>query len=282
MEVVQAQDKAKVRRDKTKEAIALALDGRWEEAVEVNREILYFFPEDAEALNRMGKAHLELGHYAEAEDAFRHSLRVAPHNTIAKKNLERLAQLQKTRPKPQQSGRVTVQNFIEETGRSAITNLHDPAPTAVLAKMAAGDIVKLSVKDSSLLVLNANGDYVGRVEPRLAARLVRLTNGGNRYEAAITSVSEGRVAVIVKETFRHPSLSGVASFPSASGESYGPYVHGAMVGYEAEADDDDGEDEAPTWKEDADGGEDEEFEEGRVSDVRAQREQDGDEENQEE
>ena len=43
------EDKARLRRDKAKEAIALALESRWEEALALNREIVAESPKDVEA-----------------------------------------------------------------------------------------------------------------------------------------------------------------------------------------------------------------------------------------
>ncbi len=58
-------ERNKLRREKSKEAVSLALKGLWEQAAEVNREILELFPEDVEAWNRLGKAFLELVRYDE-------------------------------------------------------------------------------------------------------------------------------------------------------------------------------------------------------------------------
>jgi tetratricopeptide (TPR) repeat protein len=259
MEVIQAQDKAKLRRDKTKQAITLALEGRWEEAVEVNREILYFFPEDTEALNRMGKAHMELGHYADAEDAFRHAVEISPYNTIAKKNLERLAQLRVAAPAPQQSRKVTVHQFIEETGRSGTTVLQSLASRSELAKLTAGAPVKLQVQDKALLAESAGGVTLGQVEPKLALRLTRLIAGGNRYEGVVTSVKNDKVTVLLKEAYRHPSQADVSSFPS-SGESYAPYLRDSLLRYEVE-DGDEEDEEAPTKWKDEDGDDASDFDE---------------------
>lgn len=251
MEVIQAQDKAKLRRDKTKQAITLALEGRWEEAVEVNREILYFFPDDTEALNRMGKAHMELGHYPDAEDTFRHAVKISPYNTIAKKNLERLAQLREVTPAPQQARKVTVHQFIEETGRSGSTVLQSSAPRSELAKLTAGAPVKLQVQDKSLVAESAGGVPLGQVEPKLALRLTRLIAGGNRYEGVVTSVKDGRVTVLLKEAYRHPSQAGVSSFPS-SGEGYAPYLRDSLLRYDVEDGDEEDEEAPAKWKNEED------------------------------
>jgi tetratricopeptide (TPR) repeat protein len=261
MEVIQAQDKAKLRRDKTKQAITLALEGLWEEAVEVNREILYFFPEDVEALNRMGKARMELGHYADAEDAFRHAVRISPYNTIAKKNLERLSQLREASPAPRQARKVTAHQFIEETGHSGTTVLRSMAPRSELAKLTAGAPVKLQVRDKALVAESAEGVSLGLVEPRLALRLTRLIAGGNRYEGVVTSLKVDRVTILLKEAYRHPSQADVSSFPS-SGESYAPYLRDSLLRYEVEDGDDD-EDEAPAKWKDEEGDDASDFDEER-------------------
>ena len=78
---------------KTKEAITLANESRWDEAVFVNRLIVESSPYDIGAYNRLGKALSEMGRYSEARDSFQNALSISPYNSIAKKNLLRLANL---------------------------------------------------------------------------------------------------------------------------------------------------------------------------------------------
>ena len=68
---------------KTREAIALAMDSKWEEAIAVNRELIRAFPDNLDAYNRLGKALLETGDPQGARAAFGRSLAVDPANTIA-------------------------------------------------------------------------------------------------------------------------------------------------------------------------------------------------------
>ena len=89
----QAEYRSKLRRETSKEAISLAMENRWEEAVSVNREIVESFPEDIEAYNRLGRAFVELGRYKNAKAAFQAAVAISPSNTIAQKNLERLSHL---------------------------------------------------------------------------------------------------------------------------------------------------------------------------------------------
>ena len=64
------------RRQLTREAIDLAMRGRWEEAVVANKDIIEIFPTDVSAYNRVGKALAELGRYTEAKEAYTKALEI--------------------------------------------------------------------------------------------------------------------------------------------------------------------------------------------------------------
>jgi hypothetical protein len=64
-------------------------------------------------------------------------------------------------------------------------------------------------------VLNAHGEYVGMLEPRIGLRLSKMLSSGNRYQAAMVSAAGGDLKVMVRETFQHPSNIGKVSFPQA-------------------------------------------------------------------
>ena len=114
----------KMKRERSKQAVVLAMESRWEEAVSVNREVLDIFPDDVESLNRLGKALSELGHYSDARQAFQKAVDISPSNTIAKKNLERIASLGDDSPqRPPRHGGVPPHFFIEETGKTGIAVL---------------------------------------------------------------------------------------------------------------------------------------------------------------
>ena len=208
------EEKARSRRDKAKEAIALALESRWEEALALNRQIVEDFPKDVEALNRLGKALSELGQYKQAEDAFRRTLEISRANTIARKNLKRLAHLGDSAPQPKLGSKVAPQLFIEERGRTATMSLRNLPPGTAHLPMAPGDAVDLKPHSSRMTVENVKGEYLGEIEPKLGLRLAKLVEGGNRYTAAVTAVDEHSLVIMIKETYRHPSQYGTMSFPA--------------------------------------------------------------------
>lgn len=239
----QLSEKAKLRRHRTNEAIALAMQNRWDEAVAVNRSIIEMFPDDADAYNRLGKALTQLGKYAEARGAYARSLEIEPGNTIAKKNLERLSHLANVKSVQKTGKQVSSHLFIEETGKTEVTNLHHPAPRGVLAKLSAGDPVNLKSKGQRLTVESMDGEYIGEIEPKLGLRLIKLMEGGNKYFAAIARISEDKAKVMIKEVYQHPSQAGRPSFPARATDDFRPYVRGSLLKYELEEDEEGAEDE---------------------------------------
>jgi len=228
---------ARLRRRRTKEAISLAMQGRWEEAVTANRSIIEVFPKDIGAYNRLGKALAELGQYAHAREAYSQALEIDPKNSIARRNLRRLSLLKEAQLAPGGDNyRVTPQLFIEETGKAGVASLEQLAPKEVLAKLTAGDPVYLRPKGQGLIVENKLGEYLGQVEPRIGARLTKLIDGGNRYTAAIASSADSEVKVIITEVFQHPSQVGRPSFPAKDYDGFRSYVKGSILKYELDED----------------------------------------------
>jgi tetratricopeptide (TPR) repeat protein len=217
------EEKARLRQRLSKEAVNLALQGKWEEAEAINRDIIEEFPSDVEAHNRLGRALTELGNFEGAKEAYLKTLELSPNNTIAKKNLARLTSLSESmatlgmRPKKAsgskaQTQRVVLDLFITEVGKAGVVNLNHVAPVDVLAEMGFGDQVLLEARRQHLVVTNESGDYLGEVEPKQGLRLVKLMQGGNRYDAAILNVEDDKVQVIIKEVYQHPSQIGHPSF----------------------------------------------------------------------
>ncbi|MQF64788.1 tetratricopeptide repeat protein [SAR202 cluster bacterium AC-409-J13_OGT_754m] len=234
------EDGSRIKKEKCKEAIQLALSGKWREAIPVNQMILAYFPEDTEALSRIGKAYLELGDYTKSRKNFQKVLEISPYNSIAKRNLNRLQRLPDTNGNVIKGREVRPQLFIEESGKSGITHLAQTAGEIVLAKIAAGDVVNMKLHDNKLAVLNQEGDRLGFVETRLGSRLVRLMKLGVLYDVAVLRVDGDNVTVIVRETFRDSSVLDTPSFPSIKPIDHGRNVVDSRRRYNIDNDLDDG------------------------------------------
>ena len=228
------EDKARLRRKASQEAIALAMQSRWQEAITVNQSIIELFPTDVDAYNRLGRAHMELGEFAKAKNAYKRTLELDPYNSIAQRNLQRLSLLRNTRVSVKEERREASPDlFIGEMGRAGVVNLQDLAPKEVLAKMAAGNQVYLKVKGRQLVVENEQGEYLGLVEPPHGLRLARLLEGGNKYASAIVNIDTNSARIIIRETFQHPSQVGRLSFLVKAMEGFQPHVKDTLLRHEA-------------------------------------------------
>jgi len=226
---------ASLKRQRTKQAIDLAMQGRWREAIVANKAILEDFPHDVDAHNRLGRAHMELGDYRQAKEAYSRTAEFDPFNTIAKKNLQRLNYLGEAKVTAESAARkVEPHWFIEEIGKAGVINLYHLAPTQVRARLVAGDEVFLKIIGTRLVVEDDLGQYVGHVDPKHGQRLIKLIDGGNKYSAAVVSSTEEAMTIIIREVYQDPSQIGKPSFPSKGVEELKPYVDERVFKLESE------------------------------------------------
>ena len=228
------EDKDRLKRKASQEAIALAMQCRWQEAVAVNQSIVESFPTDIDAYNRLGRAFIELGDFARAKEAYGRALELDSNNVIAERNLHRLSLLPESQKPVKEERREVAPNlFIGDMGKSGVVNLQNLAPQEVLARMTAGNQVYLEVRGQQLVVQNEGGEYLGRVDPRYGFRLAKLIEGGNQYTAAIVSLDNDRAKVLIREVFQHPSQLGRLSFPVKAVEGFHPHVKDTLLRHEA-------------------------------------------------
>jgi hypothetical protein len=252
---VEREDVNRLKRQGAEQAIELALESKWEEAATLNRTIVQAAPTDVDAWNRLGKALLELGRFREAFESYGKSLALDPVNPIAKRNLERLEGLKDQEVSRGPSiARVAQDLFIEEVGKTGVTVLQI-ASVDLMPTLTSGDEVYLKPLDDAISVESADGDYLGQLEPKLGLRLLRLIEGGSQYAAAVKSLNDPNVELIIKETFRHPSQTR-PSFQSSSSESVRPYIRESLLRLADDDDDDMLEEESDRSDDDhdADGG----------------------------
>lgn len=247
---MQGEDAVRVKRQRADQAISLALESRWEEAVTLNRQILETAPNDVDSWNRLGKALLELGRFRDARDSYQKSLDLDPVNSIAKRNLDRLVNVTEEAAPRAEGGKVAQDLFIEEMGKSGTSILQGVAKE-MLTRLVAGDEVYLKPDGIILSVENGKGEAIGNVEPKLGLRLTRLIQGGNKYAAAIKSISDVGAEIIIKETYRDPGQTRL-SFPAASAEGVRPYTRDTLLRYDIDDEDEEPDDEPDTDDWDAD------------------------------
>jgi tetratricopeptide (TPR) repeat protein len=222
----------RVKRQLAEQAILQASQADWAEAAETNRRLLELGP-DAEAENRLAKALWEMGELGAAREHYQTALALDPTNQVAERNINRLRLLLveagETTVPANVGSKAPVSIFVEETGKTGFAHLTDLSPRGTLAQVNPGDYVELTPEGNRLLA-TSNDLRVGYVEPRVAARLLKLLADGNKYAAGVTSIGDVDVRIIIREVFQDPRNYGKVSFPTAAKSSdLRPYTKGTLL-----------------------------------------------------
>jgi tetratricopeptide (TPR) repeat protein len=225
-------NQTRVKRQLADQAIAQAAAAQWSDAADTNRKLLEL-GQDAEAENRLAKALWELGELAAAREHYQTALALDPTNRIAERNIDRLKVLlvtagEKTVPASEGS-KAPVGIFVEETGKTGFAFLTDLPHPRELAQVNPGDNVEMTPQGNRLIA-TSNGVGIGTVEPRVAARLLKLMADGNKYAAGVTSLGDKDVRIIIREIFQDPRNYGKVSFPTAAKSTdLRPYTKGTLI-----------------------------------------------------
>jgi len=250
----------KSRKQRIEAAIAAALAGDWKRAAAENRVLLDENPRDVEAANRWGKALTELGQKKQAIEAYRAALAIDAANPIARKNLARLEDTKApARPArarhadPAEPARPAT-SLIEASDRAAEFTLQQ-TNDAALAKLEPGDPAQLEANPRGIAVKSLGGELLGYIEPRSGLRLRRMIEGGNTYAVVVRTITDQGAVVHIRETYKHPSLVGQASFlqsPTARRRVVRAYTKSSVVRYDRDTEfdlEDDAEGPAAdTWR----------------------------------
>ncbi|MDP9483967.1 MAG: tetratricopeptide repeat protein [Chloroflexota bacterium] len=236
-----ATSQIRLKRQLSEQAVAQATAADWAAAAETNKRILEMGP-DVEAENRLAKSLWELGQLGAAREHYQTALALDPTNRIAERNIDRLRTLlvdagDATVPaKPGSKAPVSI--FVEETGKTGFAALIELADPRKLAQVNPGDAVELLPEGNRLIAIS-NGARIGTVEPRVAARLLKLLAEGNKYAAGVTSLGDKDVRIIIRETFQDPRNYGKVSFPTAAKSTdLRPYTKGTLIREEMDLEDD--------------------------------------------
>jgi tetratricopeptide (TPR) repeat protein len=231
----------RIKRQLAEQAIASAAAGQWSEAADTNRKLLELGPE-ADAENRLAKALWELGELGAAREHYQAALALDPTNRIAERNIDRLRTLlvaagEKTVP-AMDGSKAPVRIFVEETGKTGFAHLLDLPDAKKLAQVNPGDTVELQPEANRLIAIS-NGMRIGVVEPRVAARLLKLIADGNKYLAGVTSLGAQDVRIIIREVYQDPRNYGKVSFPTAAKSTdLRPYTKGTLLREDEELEED--------------------------------------------
>lgn len=227
LDMMSPDERARLKKQMGDQAVKLAVSSRWLEAANLNREYLRTFGDEADGFNRLGKALSELGQITDARESYRKSLELEPTNAIARRNLDRLAGMTDSAAAAAAPSQLDTRLFVEETGTATVAKLQ-ATDEKVSALLDAGDLVELQVQGNAVNVLTAKGDYVGMVDPKIGLRLSKMMTAGNQYTAAVVTIDK-EVKVMLRETFKHPSMIDKVSFPQGRSSDIRAYTRKGLL-----------------------------------------------------
>ncbi len=226
----------KPRSQYAEDAVQLAIAGKWDDAVKLNKFIVDNFGSDEETQNRLGKALSELGKLKEAKASYEVALKLNPMNSIAKRNAARINALLHQKEGLKVGGtKVDLNLFVEEMGKTVITTVEN-SPADICSRVAPGDVAELRIEDDGIVAETSRGVRLGQLESKLARRLTKFMRGGNRYQAGLTSCEGSTVKLIVRETYQDPRFAGKPSFPMKRKREveFRPYAKDSLLAREVE------------------------------------------------
>lgn len=194
--------------DLESQAIIAAKKGQWEQALQLNNNILKDHPEDIGALNRSGFASLQLQEIDRAIEFFKRTLAIEKNNPIALRQLENI---RRDQIKPPQ---FDADSFVEEPSKSKIISLLRLADKNILEKLSIGQTLNLRPKSRFLSIETADKTYIGSLPEDISLRLTFLIKRGNQYLCQLHSANAKHASVYIKETYQDPANRDFHSFVS--------------------------------------------------------------------
>lgn len=188
-------------------AITAAKKQDWPAAITHNLAILEQEENSVPAKMRLGVAYVHTDQEKAARKAFEEVMELEPTNLLAQKHLSTLKA-----GKTIEAVTAQASDFIEEPGKTKITELHRLAGKPVLQKLRPGDVCELKNKGRFISVEH-KGVHVGSLADDLSSRLCKLMKAGNTYQCLVYSTSTTQCSVFLKEISRAPENASIPSFP---------------------------------------------------------------------
>jgi hypothetical protein len=196
------------------QAIQTALNGNWQEAIDLNKSLVKENPKDIDALNRLALAYTIIGNNKEAKSTYTKVVNLDPLNAIALRNLKKLKE--KNGQNSSGNGLVTIRNtFLEEPGKTKVVEHVNIAQAKITENLSTGQTLEISVKRLKIFVSQGK-QYIGVLPDDISRRLIKFIKAGCVYEAFVKSANAHKVAIFVKEIKKPARLKDQPSFTSLS------------------------------------------------------------------
>jgi hypothetical protein len=209
-------------------AIEAALNQDWTRAISINQSILSQNPTNTDAMNRLGFAYMKIGKCQDARKVFTEVLRVDSYNKIAAKNLVKLDDIKDHTAKSEQDvPTMSPMSFLEDPGKTKITQCVNVAPQKVISTLHCGQEVFLKPRNHGIEIRDGRQTYLGALPDDISFRLLKMITANNCYRVFIKSIDKNSLTVLVREVSRGKKFAHQPSFMSNT--SYQPLTRDVSI-----------------------------------------------------
>lgn len=178
-------------------AIQAALSADWETAINANLLLLKENPEDIDALMRLSHAYLATGNFKSAKKLAKQVTQIDPSNTLAQKCLIKCTSLENGKHTVS-FGKVSLDNFLEEPGRTKTVTLNHLGTPKTIASLIPGEKLIVATTKRQASIQNEREAHVGHIPDDVAAWIIHHKKLGDGITAYVKSASAQTVIILLK------------------------------------------------------------------------------------
>ncbi len=181
-----------------RKAVKAALEHQWDEAVQLNTEIIKLNSVDLNAKIRLGKAYLHLGQFPKAKKIFKEILEQDPLNQIAKKNYELAKE-----GKAGKENHSKTQIIVKEPGTTTEVMFTIIEPKVTAHNFTKGDVLEVKALKKAIQVYAVLKDkkvHLGDLDEQLTEKLCAAKDKGSELTAVFVSGNGKVVKILLKSS----------------------------------------------------------------------------------
>lgn len=197
------------------QAVEKAVEGHFQEAIDVNLEILELAPDDPDVLMQLAHAYWQIGDIVHATKYYRKTLSVDPNNILAKKRLDLLKPLtiKSQKSSNRKKGKIIpVSEFIEEPGKTKTVRLSNLGKPEHISLLNIGEEIDLNIRKHKIEVRDKSDNFIGYLPDDISKRLMQFIVGHCTYEAFVFSIDKNEVKIFIREVEKMHKFRNVSSF----------------------------------------------------------------------
>jgi tetratricopeptide (TPR) repeat protein len=196
-------------------AVEKAVEGNYEDAISINKQILEEDEEDIQALMQLAHAYWQIGNLAEAKIYYKKTLSLNPTHSLANKRLALLNSitLKETPSLKNKKGKIVpITDLIEEPGKTKIIKLSHIGKPHDISMLSIGEEVFLNIRKRKIEVRDICDKFIGYLPDDISRRLIELIQNKGVYEAFVFSIDRNEIKIFVREVKRSPKFKNTSTF----------------------------------------------------------------------